>query len=240
MKKKFVFAALAVAALLSCSKDDTISVNKTNNGIMFGVLNNKVQTKATETTVTNIGSFNVFAYIHDNGVVADYTTTTPYYDNVVINVDNAGNCTYADGTKQKMWPSGKEVNFLAFSPSTTEYTYLKGTVSTDLTTKLAAADQKDLVVAQSLNQSGIGQDNYKTQMKFYHALSQIKFSAKSKYSSVTFKVKSITLTGVNTSGSAPLTTWTPVAPNGTNNTGNGLVWTPGGTSTNMTFGAKTN
>ena len=118
MKKSMIFAAIAAVAVSSCSKDDTVSINETGKGINFGVLNNKVQSRATETTVANIGSFNVYAYKHASGATADYTTTTPFYNGVSINVSTTGVCSYANGTQQKMWPKPTDVlDFLAYSPA---------------------------------------------------------------------------------------------------------------------------
>lgn len=238
MKRNLIFAAIAAVALSSCSKDDTISINDAGNGISFGVLNNKVQSRATETTVANIANFKVYAYNYADAGTVDYTMTTPYYNGITINVDNAGSCTYADAAEQKMWPAGK-LDFLAYSPSTYG-TYSKGVVSVDMAAKLTAASQVDLVAAKKLAQTRVGQaDGYKVPMTFSHALSQIKFAAKSKYATVNFKVKSITITGVNTQGTTDLTTWTLTTPNGTTNTGNGLAWTIAGDINNVTFGAKT-
>lgn len=238
MKRSLLFAAIAAVAFSSCSKDDAISINETSKGIGFGVLNNKVQSRATETTVANIGGFSVYAYAHAVGENANYITGTPYYNGVSITVDATGGCTYTDGTKQKMWPKTEQLDFLAYSPA--DYgLYLTGTVSVDMSAKLEANNQQDLVVAKKLNESGVGVDNYKTEMKFNHALSQIKFKAVSKYSTVNFKVKSIKITGVNLQGITNLTTWAYAAPNGATNTGNGLEWVMAGEVGNVAFGAKT-
>ena len=239
MKKKLLLAAIAAVAFSSCSNDDTVSISETGKGIGFGVLNNKIQSRATETTVANIGGFSVYAYAHASGVAADYTTTTPYYKGVAITVDATGGCTYADNTKQKMWPKTEQLDFLAYSPVNTKNIYLMGTVNTDMSEMLEAAQQQDLVVAKKLNESGVGVDNYKTEMKFNHALSQIKFKAVSKYSTVNFKVKSIKITGVALQGGTNLTTWIPTTPVGSSNTGNGLEWVNAGEIGNVIFGAKT-
>ena len=232
MKRSLLFAAIAAVAFSSCSKDDAISINETSKGIGFGVLNNKVQSRATETTVDNIGNFSVYAYNFADGSTVDYTTASPYYNNVTINVASGGVCTYNNNAEQKMWPTGK-LNFLAYSPANYA-SYNKGTVSVDMSAKLSARLQQDLVVAQKLNQTRVD----KVPMTFNHAMSQIKFRAASKYATVEFLVKSIKITGVNTKGNADLTTWTLTTPNGATNIGNGLAWTASDAAT-VVFGTKT-
>ncbi len=243
MNKKLIFAAIAAISLSSCSKDNLVSNNNnTENGVHFGVLNNKVNTKATEITVANISKFSVYAYKHNKGSAATYTEEKPYYNGVSISVDNVGACTYTTSSDQKMWPKTEELDFLAYAPLNS-VTYSKGVITADLSTKLNASDQTDVVVAKSINEAGYGKDNYKTTMNFHHAYSQIKFKALSKYASVNFVVKSIRITGVSTKGTADLTTWTAQALDGVNNKGNGLGWTKATTGNvidNVVFGVKAN
>ena len=60
MKKEFLFAAMAVAALASCSNDEVVDVNN-GGGISFRASLDKAVTRANVTNLSNLGAFNVTA-----------------------------------------------------------------------------------------------------------------------------------------------------------------------------------
>ncbi len=239
MKITLIFAAIMATALSGCSKDETVSTNETTDkGVLFGVLNTKVPSRATETTSATIGAFSVYAYNYASGTPIDYTTEKPFYNGVTINVDPTGACTYADETKQKMWPSSDLLQFIGFAP-TTAASYSRGVITFDMSNRETAARQIDLVVAKKSDQTKVGQpNNYKVPMSFSHALAQIRFKAIGKYPTVRFQVLSGKITGVDTKGTVDLTGWTPTPVNGASNTGNGLVWSLNGGVKSVIFGAS--
>lgn len=60
MKKNFLFAAMSIMALASCSNDDIVDVNN-GSGISFRASLDKAVTRANATNLQNLAAFNVTA-----------------------------------------------------------------------------------------------------------------------------------------------------------------------------------
>ena len=166
MKKEFLFAAMAVAALASCSNDEVVDVNN-GGGISFRASLDKAVTRANVTNLSNLGAFNVTAI--GNG--ANYFT-----DLGVSSSDGGSNWTTAS---TYYWPS-YELGFFAYAPQVPG-----GTVNiTDGEKKIigfspaqAVTDQKDLVISYNKGDKATNESSG-VAMNFKYALSQIEVKAK--------------------------------------------------------------
>ena len=79
MKKNFLFAAMSIMALASCSNDDIVDVNN-GSGISFRASLDKAVTRANTTNLQNLAAFNVTA-IGDGKI---------YFTNLGVSSDNNG------------------------------------------------------------------------------------------------------------------------------------------------------
>ena len=258
MKQKFLFLAVAATmAMSSCSNDEVISEQQ--NAIGFEVLTtkaNKPSTYATEMTTSLLRTFNVWGYYHATAST-DYSGT-PYID---VDPSRASSSDEFEYSPLKYWPavSGSEIDFFAVTPKTytTRGTGASNSMPFTCTVGATAAAQEDLLFAQtfgadSTNGGGTHGDatggdaltnpahngRKSVVLHFHHALSQIKFEARSASSEVKFIINSISLKTVMPDGSVDIATWTPKATDPANG-GNGLVWTASGTEVDYAYSLKT-
>ena len=189
MKKISIYlsaALLGIIALVSCNKDARIADNA-DLGVNFRVTSGAL-TKATPTTVANLGSFKVTAI--GNGA--------SYFTDLNVAVTSAGVCT---PEKTYYWP-GYELGFYAYanpSGGTASITNAAKGVA-GVTPVAAAADQSDFVVAYS---TGTKADNMASgvALNFRHALSQIKIKATNKSTAgLKINVKGVKVANVKASG----------------------------------------
>ena len=191
MKKKILFAAMAVTVLASCSNDDVVDVNK-GNGISFHASLGKALTRANVINLQNLAAFNVTAI--GNG--------SNYFTNLgVTSADDGVNWTTAS---TYYWPA-YELAFFAYSPQTPG-----GTVSIDKTAKKITSfspaqtveAQKDLVVSYNTG-TKTGNEKKGVAMNFKHALSQIEVQAKCSNNKIKIEVLGVKL--VNAAAKADFT-----------------------------------
>lgn len=186
MKKKFLFAAMAVAALASCSNDEVVDVNN-GGGISFRASLDKAVTRANVTNLSNLGAFNVTAI--GNG--ANFFT-----DLAVSSSDGGNNWTTAS---TYYWPN-YQLAFFAYAPQVPA-----GTVSIDNTAKKitdfspaqAVTDQKDLVISCNNGDKTTNADSG-VAMNFKHALSQIEVKAKCSNDKMKIEVIGVKLVNAGT------------------------------------------
>lgn len=166
MKKNFLFAAMFIIVLASCSNDDVVDVNK-GEGISFRASLDKALTRTNVTNLQNLAAFNVTAIGNDQN----------YFTNLgVASSDNGVNWQTAS---TYYWP-GYQLAFFAYAPQLPG-----GTVSIDNTAKKiiefspaqVVADQKDLVISYNTGTKAAN-ENTGVAMNFKHALSQIEVKAK--------------------------------------------------------------
>lgn len=186
MKKNFLFAAVALAAMTSCSNDEVVNVNN-GDAISFRASLDKAISRGAETTVQNLGAFNVTAV--GNG--------KNYFTNLgVTSADNGVNWNTAS---TYYWPSF-DLKFFAYAPQTGI-----GTVNiTDaeqkivgFTPKQNVAEQQDLVVAYNTGTRQANEGNG-VALNFKHALSQIAVQAKCLNSNIKIEVKGIRIVNAAT------------------------------------------
>lgn len=188
MKRFFLLATVAGAALAGCAKNETIESPK-QDAITFAEPVTALNTKATEIIGNYPASkhFSVFAHyftgnyttldqgtLYMNDVETAYSSAVQGWDPAAV----AGGVNY-------YWPKQGTVTFAAYSPSTVAATYdASGLHFTGFTVPAAAADQYDLLFSErSYNQvkatMTTDADPYKgVQLQFNHALSSIIFNAK--------------------------------------------------------------
>lgn len=187
MKKYLVFlAAISAAVVVSCNKNEQVSVSQ--DGAITFRSSFAAQTKASETTNTNIGSFNVTAI--GNG--------ESYFTDLAVAVDGTGACTTS---KTYYWPS-YALSFYAYA------NLCGGTAAIDnsakkinsVTPASEAASQQDFVIAYNTGTKAANETSG-VALNFRHALSQIVIKAKNMSTSgIVIKVKGVKITNILNSG----------------------------------------
>ncbi len=185
MKKNFFFAAVVLAAMSSCSKDEVVEVNN-GNAIAFRASMDKAVSRSNETSLSNLGAFNVTAIGNDRN----------YFTNLAVTSSNEGKDWMTGSTYY--WPSF-DLAFFAYAPQNAG----GGTVSIDHTAKKitnfspasTVANQKDLVIAYNTG-SRAGNENAGVALNFKHALSQIEVKAKCMNSNIKIEVLGVKVMNV--------------------------------------------
>lgn len=186
MKKNFLFAAVALAAMTSCSNDEVVNVNN-GDAISFRASLDKAISRGAETTVRNLNAFNVTAVGNGNN----------YFTN--LGVTSSDNGVSWNTASTYYWPSF-DLKFFAYAPQTGI-----GTVNiTDaeqkivgFTPKQNVAEQQDLVVAYNTGTRQANEGNG-VALNFKHALSQIAVQAKCLNSNIKIEVKGIRIVNAAT------------------------------------------
>ena len=198
MKKNIFMISAAMLALVSCTKDEVIQINK-GQKIEFRTA---VTTRATELTNANLPSFHVTA-LYDE---------VEYFSDVFTKTDG---CFKSE--TDYYWPATEEVKFYAYYPYGND---LPGTVSinanekkvTGFTPNTDIANQVDFVTAFEVYTKDQAA-NGSVELGFEHQLSQIEIKAKNTNSGYTTIIKAIRIKNVAGSGdfefSAPVKNWTP-------------------------------
>ena len=208
LKQSIFYVALASMALTtSCSQDDIANESALSSSEIKPTASFTLpESRAVETTLTNLGSFwvNSFQsgedkYMND----VEYTST-----------DGSAWSTTAG---KFFWPVAGDLHMYCYAPKASE---LSGTMKidkdaqtlTDFSPNTAAADQKDFVYAKS---TGSVKKNGSTGIDiiFKHALSEITVAAKNTNTAYTVKVKGVKIGNVITKGTFtfPSVTDTPAS-----------------------------
>ena len=230
MKKLFFIAAIASAALVSCTKNELAPSVTEQQEISFSAPVVGVQTKvygAIESTYDTGETFDVWSVYNVN----DISTWggTPYFSDVTAAHDNTAN-----GWKLATpyyWPVTGKLSFVALSPSLTNTTTYDATYGFKVTAWNQGANESAIVdllysdEALNKEKAAYGADgeektgdvnSYKgVDITFKHALSYIVFKVKTtaEYTSTQFRLNSITLSGIYTTGNftqkpaSPGTNW---------------------------------
>lgn len=204
MKKNLFFAALAVVAMASCSKNeavDPVAATSVAKSIELDTFIDR-STKASDATTATLqgAGFKVIGYRHDDAdlsISSNSKVVTIMPDWSVSYVDGGWSyLTDNDGTTQTdaalQWDdTGDQLSFFAYSGSAsltsgTDYTEVNSTTATTaedkiipsftFTTAAKIEDQEDLITATSLNNVYSDSPSPIT-LDFYHVLSKIGFKA---------------------------------------------------------------
>lgn len=189
MKKNFFLAAVVLAAMSSCSKDEVVEVNN-GNAIAFRASLDRAISRGSETDLNNLQAFKVTAIGNDKN----------YFTNLVVNSSDGGRTWQTASTYY--WPSFG-LAFFAYAPQDLG----SGVVSIDNSAKKitgfspsqTVAEQKDLVIAYN---KGDRMKNEKpgVALNFKHALSQIEVKAKCMNQNI--KVEVLGVKVMNVAGTA--------------------------------------
>lgn len=211
--KKILISMLAVAALVSCSKEESIRVDQ---GELIGFGNAFVDnsTRAASATDPSYGtanpltSFRVWGTINGgNGAVAIFANDTV---EGTVGTSSTWNCT----TKTQYWVNGAKYNFAALANAG------KVTLGADLLPATVAFESNgstDLIYAKSAEYTGqpAGQ-NVQVAFTFEHLLSKVNIKVINKSSAATnysFLVKNLKINAPKTAGSYDIAKeeWTATA-----------------------------
>lgn len=218
MKKSLLIAASALLVLASCTNDDSAPEQ---NEISFKAINYKSTRAAINTTAypTNI-PFGIFAYylpVGSTWALPNSITPQAYMDNINVAYDGTGDI-YKPSIKY-YWPNQGSLTFVAYSPK-------KANASYDLPNKTLTVsnyscesvvggnftNQSDLMYSNAgdaadkkVNNTNYNEPNPDTkgvQIKFRHALSQLRFYAKPYEASTTtqFNVLKVVLKDIQNKG----------------------------------------
>lgn len=188
MKKNFLFAAVALAAMTSCSNDEVVNVNN-GDAISFRASLDKAISRGAETTVKNLNAFNVTAVVTGQG--------KNYFTDLSVTSNDEGATWNTASTYY--WPS-TPLAFFAYAPQNGI-----GTVNISDTEKKVTGfspaqnveEQKDFVIAYS---TGTKENNEAqgVALNFKHALSQIAVQAKCLKSNIKVEVLGVRIVNVQT------------------------------------------
>ncbi len=186
MKKEFLFAAAAAMVLASCSSDETIGTNDAAYGITFRASVDKA-TRVTETTASNLSSFNVTA-------IGD---SKNYFSGLTVSSTNNGS-TWSTN-KIYYWPSYKLAFFAWSNAAENAEVSISGTEHkiTGFTPSKDVKSQKDFVVSYNTGTKEANNGSGVT-MNFKHALSQIAVQAKCSNNNMKVEVLGVKLVNMAT------------------------------------------
>lgn len=166
MKRKCILGLAGLMVLGACTNDEVIDVKQTGSIDLRPLIENS--TRATATTVANLGSFKV-----------DVLKGTETYG--AMTVTGSDNGTKWTTSPLTYWPSdaSQQLDFYAYAPTTTTGVTIDGTDKkiTSYTPSTTVADQKDLVIAYNTGTKTANEASG-VPLLFKHALSQIEVKAK--------------------------------------------------------------
>ena len=170
MKKLFLMSMAAVALLASCSNDETVEMAPNNNAIGFASFVDK-STKATDLTLANLGSIEVYGWRGSDCIFNK--------QKVEVNA-TSGVGTY---TPLKYWEAGYTYTFEAFAPFDKQNVSILAkkdgsqiTFTNDAVTDLLHAKAADVTTASPLSDQPSA-----VSFTFKHLLSRVKFTFKNTF-----------------------------------------------------------
>ena len=213
MKRKCILGLAGLMVLGACTNDEVIDVKQTGSIDLRPLIENS--TRATATTVANLGSFKV-----------DVLKGTETYG--AMTVTGSDNGTKWTTSPLTYWPSdaSQQLDFYAYAPTTTEGVTINGTDKkiTSYTPSTTVADQKDLVIAYNTGTKTANEASG-VPLLFKHALSQIEVKAKCANANMKVEIIGVKVVSVAKDG-------TFTFPTATTESGQGkelarTLWAPG-------------
>ena len=223
--KKMLFALVAMVAMVGCSKDELLEVDREQ--IAFGDVFVDNATRADYSSGNTVESFKVYGTATGTGSLAGNTVQIFNGANVTRGNKVNGEAWDCDATAQ-YWLPNVEYNFAAIVdgeaaatttlPATINHTVADGEANKDLLYATATVTTNANAAPSGVNTNGVVAFN------FSHLLSKIQFKIKNE-TNQTYRVTSIAVTGVAEDGAYAVSTNT---------------WTKSGNdTTNLTFGTAT-
>ena len=213
MKRKCILGLAGLMVLGACTNDEVIDVKQTGSIDLRPLIENS--TRATATTVANLGSFKV-----------DVLKGTETYG--AMTVTGSDNGTKWTTSPLTYWPSNasQQLDFYAYAPTPTEGVTINGTDKkiTSYTPSTTVADQKDLVIAYNTGTKTANEASG-VPLLFKHALSQIEVKAKCANANMKVEIIGVKVVSVAKDG-------TFTFPTATTESGQGkelarTLWAPG-------------
>ena len=213
MKRKCILGLAGLMVLGACTNDEVIDVKQTGSIDLRPLIENS--TRATATTVANLGSFKV-----------DVLKGTETYG--AMTVTGSDNGTKWTTSPLTYWPSNasQQLDFYAYAPTSTEGVTINGTDKkiTSYTPSTTVADQKDLVIAYNTGTKTANEASG-VPLLFKHALSQIEVKAKCANANMKVEIIGVKVVSVAKDG-------TFTFPTATTQSGQGkelarTLWAPG-------------
>ena len=207
MKKIFV-AIVAVAALVACSNDEIVNVNREAIGFDNAFINNSVRSKFDPSYKEGnmFTDFAVFGYV-ENAVLLDGVRVAQD----VTNDDLQKSTWKYEGTQY--WIAGANYAFHAVAPMTNgDWTKETATDVANTVINFTNDGDTDLLYAYAVA-TGQVRDNQPIEFDFKHILSKIKISFENTYnaSTASIKITVVKITNAHATGIATLnktvTTW---------------------------------
>ncbi len=190
MKKLFVFGAISMLALASCSKDVVVSENRDADVINYGVVTNAA-TKAANIYCNNnkITTFNVWANLTG--------TADAYIDGDQVDYESS---KWINKTGNRYWPDSKGLDFYAVAGRTTNTLTSVGvnTASFNYTVHTDVANQEDVVYAAAKNK--LKSSGTTVNLNFRHALSQVVFKAKNTNPNLYVEIEGVSICNLDGDG----------------------------------------
>ena len=161
---------------------------------------------------SKVSSFRVWGYF-DSSAAADGATPGGLFvgesatDGAVINGNGSGTWTFANSSLERFWPpTNSPLNFQAVAPASDASFTISNTVSNnlphvvaDVTVPTDNASQKDIMFASAPSQTQ-SSNGGEVALAFKHAMSAIRFSAKTSASTITAEVGGISLCNIRSTG----------------------------------------
>ena len=213
MKRKCILGLAGLMVLGACTNDEVIDVKQTGSIDLRPLIENS--TRATATTVANLGSFKV-----------DVLKGTETYG--AMTVTGSDNGTKWTTSPLTYWPSdaSQQLDFYAYAPTTTTGVTIDNTGKkiTSYTPSTTVADQKDLVIAYNTGTKTANEASG-VPLLFKHALSQIEVKAKCANANMKVEIIGVKVVSVAKDG-------TFTFPTATTESGQGkelarTLWAPG-------------
>ena len=165
--KKILFAVMAVAALASCSKEQTVNVDK-GEAISFDNAFVENATRATDLTTANLQDFGVYGTVAKDGNTALIFNNTKVYEG-----DNG-----FEYDVHQYWIADANYTFTAIAPQTgAKWSYNPATTTLSFDNEAAAAEQDVLFAyaAKATDTELTAENTQPVAFTFKHILSKIAF-----------------------------------------------------------------
>ncbi len=199
--KKILLVALAAAAMVGCSQNEEIDNAEQKTQVKFGtVVRNSTRAVVTDLDALKAENAGFIVYGYNtkaNGVgTTDAKLTDIFLDKKAVTY-STDKWVIGDGTPI-YWPGADKVQFFAYAPAnaltTNEYSVPADALYPQIAyaVPVAAANQKDLVVASATDKSSSANA---VDLLFAHALTQINFTIKGA-DNLTYIVSKVSLVGI--------------------------------------------
>lgn len=207
--KKFLFLAMAAAAMVSCSQNEEIENAAQKAEIKLGtVVSNTTRATVTDLAALQKAGFTVYAYKSGDKDITDAATTASnmslFIENKGVTFNKDNKWDIADGPYY--WSLSDNIQFFAYGnpgSDAAKLVYNKPTGNNaypSITYEVSdVADQTDLVVAKVVNANKTANGTTGISLKFQHALAQINFTLKGA-DAYTYTVKGLSISGVYKKG----------------------------------------